>query len=377
MECRGLLIFELKKQLRGNLYCFGAGKAFDSFTQEFAQFKLEDRIKAVVDKNANQIDISAKKVNKIYIPIISLEQMLSEITEADSILITTAAYGEIIEQLEKIEKLNKVTCYSHTFLRMEQYDYDRLQVKLPSHISIYQEEHIPKVIHYCWFGKKPIPSKYRKWMESWKKYCPDYEIIEWNEHNYDVHKSRYISQAYDRGKWAFVSDYARIDIINEYGGVYLDTDVELVKNIDILLQNDAFCGFESFRYVAYGLGFGSKKHNAILSELKAYYDGMDFLSEDGTLNQTTCPVIQTEIMKRHGLICNGEFQIVEGMTVYPSRVLCGMSPHSFRIQRNLEETYAIHHYSGSWLEDIQGKNKVIFYMKKWSENEDYYYPDDM
>ena len=114
-----------------------------------------------------------------------------------------------------------------------------------------------------------------------------------------------------------------------------------------------------------------------MGEIKEYYDNASFVLEDGTLNQITCPIIQTEVMKKYGLICNGEFQVVEGMTVYPSRTLCGMSPHSFRMQRNLDDTYAIHHYSGSWLEDKQEKNKVIFYMKKWSENQGYYYPDDM
>ena len=370
-------VSQLADQLNKNVYCFGAGRAFDSFMKEFSCFNLEKDIKAIVDNKANEIDYTKKVVNGSLIPVISPEQMAAEISEEDCIIITTALYEEVIMQLQKMEKINKVVYYIYLFLRIEQYDHNRLKVKLPSNLSIFQERHIPKVIHYCWFGKKGIPDQYKKWMESWKKYCPDYEIMEWNEDNYDVHKSRYISQAYDMGKWAFVSDYARIDIINEYGGIYLDADVELVKNIDILLKNIFFCGFESRKYVNFGLGFGAGKNNAILSEMKDYYDAMLFLSQDGTLNQTTCPVIQTEIMKRHGLICNGEFQVVEGMTVYPSRVLCGMSPHSFRIQHNLEGTYAIHHYSGSWLENKQGKNKVIFYMKKWSKNQDYYYPDDM
>ena len=377
MRYNSISVSELAEQINRNVYCFGAGRAFEAFVKEFSRFKLEKEIKAIVDNKAYKIDCPKKVVNGVLIPVISPEEMVAEISNDECIIITTAAYEEVIEQLEKNEKLSKVIYYIYLFLRMEQYDNDRLQVNLPSHLSVYQERQIPKVIHYCWFGRKGIPIQYKKWMESWKKYCPDYEVIEWNEDNYDVHKNRYISQAYELEKWAFVSDYARIDIINEYGGVYLDTDVELVKNIDVLLQNDAFCGFENFRYVAYGLGFGSKKDNAVLSEMLEYYDRMEFLSEDGTLNQITCPVIQTEIMKRHGLICNGEFQVVQGMTVYPSRTLCGMSPHSFRMQRNLDDTYAIHHYSGSWLEDKQEKNKVIFYMKKWSENQGYYYPDDM
>lgn len=174
-------------------------------------------------------------------------------------------------------------------------------------------------------------------------------------------------------KWAFVSDYARIDIINEHGGVYLDTDVELIKNIDLLLMNDAFCGFEQARYVAYGLGFGSKTHHPILEEIKEYYDNQSFLLENGNLDQTTCPVIQTEIMKKYGLKCNGEFQIIEGMAVYPSRFLCGMSPFSFRVEKYPFYTYAIHHYEGSWVENRQRKDAVRKHMEKWGWSENYVY----
>ena len=104
---------------------------------------------------------------------------------------------------------------------------------------------IPKVIHYCWFGKNELPEDAKRCIASWKKFCPDYEIIEWNETNYDVRKNKYMSDAYDEKKWAFVSDYARIDIIYNYGGIYLDTDVELLRPLDELLKDKMFCGWES------------------------------------------------------------------------------------------------------------------------------------
>lgn len=359
-------VSELTNQIDRNIYCFGAGRAFSNFVTEFAQFKLEKHIKAIADNHSYQLGISTKVINDVSIPIISLAQLVDDIKEQDCILITTAAYEEIIEQLEKIERLHSVKYYIYYFLRIAQYDCDRRNVKMPSTLSIYREMQIPKTIHYCWFGKKEIPDQYRKWMESWKQYCPDYEIIGWSEDNYDVHKSRYIGQAYDKGKWAFVSDYARIDIINEYGGVYLDTDVELVKNIDELLKNDAFCGFETHQYVNYGLGFGAIKHNLILQEIKEYYDNTSFVLEDGTLNQINCPIIQTDVMKKHGLKCNGEFQIVDGMTVYPSQVLCGMSPYSFHIECDPVYTYAIHHFAASWFEDKEKRDSLISYTRRMS-----------
>ena len=360
-----------------NIYCFGAGVAFGRFISEFQEYQIENDIKYIVD-NSFEKQGTEIQCNNRSILVISPEQMLRQILPEDVILITTAKTIEVIEQLNKQRKLKDIVCYLYNILRAEQYDYERMNIRIPQKLAVYPEQRIPKVIHYCWFGKKEIPAQYRKWMESWKHYCPDYEIIEWNEDNYDVHKNRYLSQTYELGKWAFVSDYARIDIIHEYGGVYLDTDVELVKNIDEMLGNDAFCGFETSKYVAYGLGFGAKKHHFIVNEIKKYYDEICFTLDNEVLNQITCPIIQTDIMKRHGLVCNGEFQIVGGMTVYPSRVLCGMSPSSFRMQRDLEHTYAIHHFSGSWVEDMQGKKSIISCMKKWCNNcnnDNYFYSD--
>lgn len=371
-------IDQLTKKIKGkrNVYCFGAGIALTNFLHEFHEYCLEEDIKYVVDNSEEKQGKTVRGIKRDIL-VISLKQMLHEITPGDIVLITTAYFSEVLEQLDGEEKLKNIDCYLYLLLRIQQYDYDRLKIDIPKNLSTCQKQAIPKVIHYCWFGGKKIPDQYRRWMESWKQYCPDYEIIEWNETNYDVRKNKYVRQAYEMGKWAFVSDYVRVDIINEYGGVYLDTDVELIKSIDEMLKNDAFCGFESAKYVNYGLGFGAGKGHLIVGEIKEYYDNASFVLEDGTLNQITCPIIQTEVMKKYGLICNGEFQVVEGMTVYPSRILCGMSPHSFRMQCNLDDTYAIHHYSGSWLENEQEKNKVIFYMKKWSENKGYYYPNDI
>lgn len=368
---------QVVNKVRGKkkIYCFGAGIALERFLADFQDYHFEDVIKSVVD---NSIKKQGNKLlfNDRSIPIISPEMMLSEIMPDDIIVITTAKFFEVIEQLDKQDKLRNTECYVYAFLRIEQYDEDRLAIKIPTKLSVLPDYRIPKIIHYCWFGKKEIPFQYRKWMESWKQYCPNYEIIQWSEENYDVSKNRYLRQAYDLGKWAFVSDYARMDIIHEYGGVYLDTDVELIKNIDEMLMNDGFCGFESSQYVAFGLGFGAIKNHPIIREIKEYYENTEFARNDGTLNQISCPIIQTEIMKRHGLKCNGEFQIVDAMAVYPSRILCGMSPHSFRVERN-PVAYAIHHFAASWgcEEQLAAKAAIISYMKQQKSDDRYCYMD--
>ena len=126
---------------------------------------------------------------------------------------------------------------------------------------------IPKKIHYCWFGNNPLPEKDRKCIESWKKYCPNYEIIRHDENNYDISKNKYMKQAYESKKWGFVPDYARLDIIYNEGGIYLDTDVELTKNLDELLKYDAYMGFEDDIHVSPGLGFGAIKHHEGIKKL--------------------------------------------------------------------------------------------------------------
>ena len=142
---------------------------------------------------------------------------------------------------------------------------------------------IPKKIHYCWFGGNPLPELAQKCIASWKKYCPDYEIIEWNETNYDITKNNYMNQAYENKRWGFVPDYARLDIIYTHGGIYLDTDVELIKPIDELLTLKAFAGVEqNSEYVALGLGFGAEKEHPTIKALRDYYDTLSFV-ENGEL----------------------------------------------------------------------------------------------
>ena len=160
---------------------------------------------------------------------------------------------------------------------------------------------IPKVIHYCWFGKGEMPKLAKKCIKSWKKYCPDYEIICWNEENFDLTQNRYMKEAYEAGKWAFVSDVARLIIIYENGGIYLDTDVELIKPIDDLLQSKGFMGFDEKGIVATGLGFGAEKGNEIVGEFLKDYNNIPFVLPDGSFDLTPCPDRNTETLKRLGM----------------------------------------------------------------------------
>ena len=183
---------------------------------------------------------------------------------------------------------------------------------------------IPKIIHYCWVGNKSKPQSVLYCIESWKKFCPDYEIREWNESNYDFNKNVYMKQAYEAKKWGFVPDYARLDIVYQYGGIYLDTDVELIKGLDKLLNQTAFMGFENTGdgefFVNCGHGFGAEPHHDIIRAARDLYDDVQFLKEDGTYNLVPSPNYTTQTLKKYGLIQENKDQNLPDMTVYLSLI---------------------------------------------------------
>ncbi len=210
---------------------------------------------------------------------------------------------------------------------------------------------IPKIIHYCWFGGNPLPEKEQKCIASWRTYCPDYEIIEWNENNFDINQNMYIKQAADEKRWAFVSDFARLDIIYRLGGIYLDTDVEIIRNLDPLLRNKAFVGIENVTGEEYsintGLGFGAEKKNQIIKAWRDEYNGLIFKGEDGKEDLLTTPARTTRYLKMLGFKQNNIIQEIEGMIIYPTEYF---SPKQYDTGKVIitKNTFSIHHYSESW-----------------------------
>jgi len=206
---------------------------------------------------------------------------------------------------------------------------------------------IPKKIHYCWFGGKPLPEITQKCIQSWKKYCPDYEIIQWNESNFDLDYNIYVKEAYQAKKWAFVSDVARLQVLVEHGGVYLDTDMEVLKPLDEILKCESLTGFESDAQIATGI-LACEKGNVMMTELLHCYDDIHFKKEDGSLDLTTIVERLTKVCLRHGLELNNSLQVVNGLTVYPKDYFYPKSIVTGELIMT-ENTCAIHHYDGSWL----------------------------
>ena len=219
---------------------------------------------------------------------------------------------------------------------------------------------IPKIIHYCWFGKKEIPEEYKQYIETWKKYCPDYQIKEWNEENFDLSSSDYAKEAYEQKKWAFVSDYARLKVIYDEGGIYLDTDVELLRSLNGLLKEKCFLASEKTGYIATGLGFGAEKKNEVIRLLLEEYSKRHFTGENGVYDHTACPKRNTKPLQKYGYKFNSnEIIKIKEAIVFPPSYFDPMDYMSGKIKIS-ENTYAIHHYSASWISDEEKvKNEKI------------------
>ena len=207
---------------------------------------------------------------------------------------------------------------------------------------------IPKIIHYCWFGGNPLPEKDQKCIESWRKFCPDYKIIEWNESNYNLNRNKYMSDAYKEKKWGFVPDYARFDIIYNEGGFYLDTDVELVKSLDELRSNEAYMGFEGEKWINGGIGFGAEEKNEVIKGLRDMYDDKSFYKEDGEMNLTPSPYYITDFFVNKGLKRDDSMQMIDNMKIYPSEYFAAKDYDTGVIHRT-ENTISIHQYNASWM----------------------------
>lgn len=215
---------------------------------------------------------------------------------------------------------------------------------------------IPRIIHYCWFGQNPFPPSVKKCIKSWQKFCPEYQIIQWNESNFDVNCNEYCKAMFAQKKYAFLTDYVRLKVIYEQGGIYLDTDVELIKPLDKLLSNGAYMGMETTETVNTGLGFGAEKHHWFIGENMKHYE--NWLPSDPV---ETCPEITTRLLIPHGIVCSSaEEQHFGDLTVYPVDFFCPKHTRTGEL-RITSNTCSIHRFDASWHTKKQQKSTK----KRW------------
>lgn len=296
---------------------FGAGSITNIMFEAYREQKFEEKVNYIIDndpdKDGRTIRINGKEIN-----LVSIKSFSNLHFKEYALIIMPVFMLDIVKQIDGLKEFDNVPTYIYPFLMNMEKD-EEFQIRHT------REMRIPKIIHYCWFGGNPLPDKYKKNMESWRKNCPDYEIIEWNETNYDVKKNKFMYQAYEKKQWAFVPDYARKDIIYNYGGIYFDTDVEVLKPVDDLLYNDSFMCIDDVANINMGSGFGAAKGNSLIKELRDDYDRHLFIDNAGKMIGKACGNYETPLMVRYGYRPENRFQLIEESAVFPREVLCPIS----------------------------------------------------
>lgn len=330
------------------VFLFGCGKAGQMCLKTLCE-NIE--VKAIIDNDRRKW---GKKFISMQgeIPIISVESFQKEVVKyglSDIRLLISTIYSawEIVEELDRIDELSGLNTYLLFLLRYYPQKFEKISF-------MNGEQKIPKIIHYCWFGKKEIPEHLQRYIKTWKKICPDYEIIRWDESTYDVTKNRYMKEAYDCGMWGFVPDYARLDIIYEYGGIYLDTDVEVCRSLDILLCNGAFLGASGLNEISLGLCFGAVRGHILIKQLRDYYENKSFYFGDGSVNKTPCTDYTNPVLKNNGIKIRNEYQRVGNVVVYPSDVFAPEASYGMG-KSYTENTLTVHHCESSWKSDDEKK----------------------
>ena len=214
---------------------------------------------------------------------------------------------------------------------------------------------IPKIIHYCWLSGEPYPELIQKCIDSWKEKLVDYEIICWDTNNFDVNICDYTAEAFSVKKYAFVSDYIRLYALYQYGGIYLDSDIEVIRSFDMLLEQEAFSGFESKHAIAAWI-FASEKGNPLFKELLDYYTNKKFILENGSIDMTPNTVPVTQTLRKYGLELNGTDQSLKHIHIYPVEYFCPYTRATGELSIT-DHTYTRHYFKGAWISDE--KRKII------------------
>ena len=261
------------------------------------------------------------------------------------LLITNSQYGAVVEQFDAMSELVEAECYIVPVMLVSHPEYqESVGVVKESEVPL-----IPKVLHYIWLGKNKMLDALEACIATWKDFCPEYEIVRWDESNYDVARHPYMKQAYDAGKWAYVSDFARLDILYEHGGIYMDTDVYLIKSLDELLYQRAFCSVEKWNVINSGGCCGTVKHGEAVGAMLEFRKGFQFGTSESGYNLTASGFYETQAMIRNGYRMDGSFQKVLDMNIYPSEYFHPYDYMSGQL-RKTEHTFSVHCFNGGWLE---------------------------
>lgn len=343
---------EKVKSKKYNIIVYGAGMIGQIIIPYLiAEYGLADYLDCFIDADKRKKGSMVNVCGKEY-PV-TTPDYLETIDDNNVILVTNSKFYPIIKFLDGIKNLDTIEGYIVPMIQIKEIE-EAVSIKID---KMAEKQMIPKKIHYCWFGKKEKPEFLQKCIDGWKELCPGYEIIEWNEDNYNVNRHAYTSEAYQKGKYGFVTDVARLDILYEHGGIYMDTDVTLLRNLDDLLYQQGFIGTEKWGNVNTGGGCGFAQGHPLLKELIDYRDKYHFVLEDGSLNIETCGMYETRIFIEHGFKPSNQLQHIDGVTIYPSYVNHPYDYMSCEDQRK-DSTVSIHHFYGGWMEEEDRLNRA-------------------
>lgn len=314
------------------------------------EYQLGDNLLFYIDRDKKKQKSSIRIGNRDY--LIESPDKLKELSPDTVLLITNSNYSPVVKMLDEIENLENNDAYIVPILQVLNTHRDMEK----NVIKTSMVPQIPKKIHYCWFSGCPMPDYLNKCIESWHKFCPDYEIIKWDESNYDVEKNLYMKQAYEMKKWGFIPDIARLDILYEHGGIYLDTDVEVIRSLDELLYQSAFVGVEKWGNINMGGCSGAVPKHPMLKKLLDFRIDECFIMQDGSINQTTCGYYETMPFIKLGMKPNNTIQQIENMTIYSSDFF---HPYDYMSGEThiTENTFSIHHFNGGWLDNESVKER--------------------
>lgn len=337
------------KRTEKKVIIYGAGMIGQTVVPALSQkYNISKNIECFIDVDlhkAGQFINAGKWSYEIKSP----DYLYSNRHKGKILLITNSNFFSVLRFLDEIRELSCTEGYIVPLMQVTELRQQTSSVTIEKYT---EQPLIPKKIHYCWFGKGKIPPFLQKCIESWKIYCPDYEIICWNEENFDIGKYAYIQQAYTQKCYSFVSDLARLDILFEHGGIYLDTDVTLIKCLDDLLYQEGFVGTEKWGNINTGGGCGFVPRHPMLKEIIDLKRLYPFRQKDGSLSTETNGLSETKAFLRHNFIPDLSLQRINGITVYPPYVFHPYDYMSGEIQQKAA-TYSIHHFYGNWMENVE------------------------
>ena len=349
---------ELKNQIKGQrVVLFGIGQYFELDMKEIIS---EEILKAVVYAVDNSRCNSKLQILDNEIPIYH-PQKLQEEKNCIILLSSSNHMYEMYQQLQSMNLCDGIRCYAFPLVMANNVGKSDIQVKEYIEKSENNPQ-IEKVIHCFWFSGEKKPETYQKCIDSWKRFCPDYKILEWNMDNYDYAKHPFMKKAIKEKKWAFASDYARLDVIYHQGGIYLDMDMELLHSLNSLLGCEAFFTFDTQNDIDLA-AFAAKPKNLLIMKLMEFYDNVEFSVD--MMSQFCQPRYIRPVLKKAGLVLNGNMQRIDNMVFLPKHYFMPQNSIMYQCSELSDETIAIHRHNGGWLDQDYRMQKNIDNKRFW------------